>query len=865
MKLQMSIRLKFMILVGLSFTVALVAILISTRNVYIQDKEAYLYDDLLTSTNNDAKFLSEFISSKRITSKLIFSNSAFRKLKDSKADLALPKQFFIDNPSLIDFRLYRYGNKEFLLENEILNNSMKEFVENPNELFESGNKMTSFLFLVKEALSISDVFLDKNGLVQLRVGYYNKDLRFLGLFRFNLSFFISKLSFGQSYSKVLINQEGQVLYSNYNNVDKSLELNLSNESVLHSELQKQMINSGVKPIELSKGRYFVGFSKVPEMGITQVSLLGEKVAYKTIDILIVRTLRIALFTYVGIFILVALFSDTITRSLKDLIQATKDAVEGNYRKTIELNSGDEVGMLVNTFNEMISKVQAVTSKLQEANKNLEDKVAKRTADLKTSNDFINAMINSLDQGLFVFTSTGKVLPIYTKSCQKFFGNNFSTKNAVDILGFKSADEGKKLIKNMYREMIPFESVAELAPRHVGNENRDVEDPDFFQGSLKYFPMRTDEGEVQFIVVVATDITREFKANNLALKQKAYVERILKMVRAKNNFLIFIKETESNLSEAKNHIQKEQENFDVALLMRIFHSIKGMAGQFSAIELSEYVHNLESEVSHFESADAKEKKNFYPELSQKIQAVENLVLAVKEDGKEVIGPAIVDGIPREEIPRNVLQDFRVQLELGLTPDKQEILDNFDIKFLKVPIKTYFENYNHLLKDLSHKLGKKVNPIKFQNGELLVDKLFYQPIFNNFVHIFRNIADHGIETPDERMEQGKDPYGSITIEFEVVRKKIEIRVIDDGKGIDPDRIRDRMRDKGYSEEMISEPDDQVITHVFDANFSTKDEVSAVSGRGAGMDAVKDIVEKNGGAARVTSKLGQGTTFKFRLPLQ
>lgn len=865
MKLQMSIRLKFMLLVGLSFSIALVAILISTRNVYIEDKETYLYDDLLTSTSNDAKFLSEFAVNKRIISKLTFSNVVYKKVKDSEGTIIFPREFFLDNPSLIDFRLFRYGNKEVLLEDEVLNKTMQDYVDDSEKLFESGTKMQDFLFLVKERSIYSDVFKDDSGLVQVRIGFYNKQVRLLGLFRFNLSFYMSKLSFGQTYSKILIDSEGRQLYSNFNSVDRLKKIDFQSELKAVETLNSQVMNSGVKPVELKEGKYFAGFSRLPELGVTQISLLSEKLAYKTIDVLVIRTLRIALFTYVGIFILFALFSETITKSIKDLIEASKDAVEGNYRQTIVLNTGDEVGQLVTVFNEMVRKVQAITSKLSEANKNLEQKVEERTADLKTSNDFIIGMINSLDEGLFVFTVTGKILPIYTKACEHFFGQGFHAKNVKQVLPFNDDEEAQKMIKNMFKEMIPFESLASLAPKSIGMSEEHVEDPEFFHGGLKYFPMRNEEGAIQFVIVVASDETKEFQANYRTEQQKAYVERVVKMIRGKNHFLTFLKETESNLSAAKQNIMEKEDDFDVALLMRIFHSIKGMAGQFSANELSRFVHQLEGEVSGHINSDKGTKKGYLPTLLEKIKTIEELMERVKEDGKEIIGGSIVDGVPREEIPRTTLKEFRSMLELGLTDTKPELIESYDRLFLKVPIKSYFESYNEFLKDLTAKLGKKIHPIKFENGDILVDKVFYQPIFNNFVHIFRNIADHGIESPEQRMEKGKDPLGNITIQFKQVRRKIEINILDDGSGIDPERIREKMREKGYDEEIIAAPDEDVITHIFDANFSTKEQVTSVSGRGAGMDAVKDIVEKNGGAARVQSALGKGTTFKFRLPLQ
>lgn len=865
MKIFFSMRTKFVILMVLAFAVALTAMTISTRSLYLEDKESYLYDDMLNSTLNDSQFIDSYIENKRILAKSIFSNSIIKKTKDSKAKLRFPKEFFVDNPNLIDFRFYRYGNKEFLLEDEVQNLAIDEIVADSKKLFASANKMQKFLFKVKEEKSSYDIISDKSGVVQLRIAYYDKNSRFLGLLRFAISVHFAKLNFGRSYSKVLMDAEGKVLYQSLNYLDERKAFNFGKEKELNKYLASQTLNNGVKALRLKEGKYLVAYKKFPETSLWYLTLFSEKHAFRTVEVLMVQTLRIAIFVFIGVAILIFLFSDSITRSIKDLTLATKDAIKGNYRQTIRVSTGDEVGLLVDSFNDMVTQVQKVTSKLKDANNTLEAKVQKRTADLKTSNDFINAMINSLNQGLFVFTRSGKILPIFTKACEGFFGEGFHLKNVKDLLPFNDPEESERLIKNMFEELIPFESLVGLAPQFVGMDEEKVDEMDFFYSTLEYFPMRNQDGHIQFVVVVATDRTNEFRAEQRSKKNKDYVERIFKMLQGKNSFLIFLSETSENLKLAKENIQKAQGDFDVALLMRIFHSIKGIAGQFAATELSKYVHNLETEVSEYEGKGKEEKSAYVEQLNQKIQEVEKLLLAVKEDAKEVIGPAILDGIPREEIPRTTLQSFRDVLVEGMQAAPDKVMHQYDLTFLKTPIKNYFEEYNPLIQELGQKLGKRIRPIRYENGEVLVDRVFYKPIFNNFVHIFRNIADHGIEGPDQRMEQGKDPSGSITIQFEVVRKKIEVRIQDDGAGIDPERIRQKMREKGYPEEVIAEPDDKVIAHIFDSNFSTKDEVSTVSGRGAGMDAVKDIIEKHGGAAIVASRVGEGTTFKFRLPLE
>tara|TARA_Y100000591_G_C21520353_1_gene539016 strand:- start:258 stop:656 length:399 start_codon:yes stop_codon:yes gene_type:complete len=130
----------------------------------------------------------------------------------------------------------------------------------------------------------------------------------------------------------------------------------------------------------------------------------------------------------------------------------------------------------------------------------------------------------------------------------------------------------------------------------------------------------------------------------------------------------------------------------------------------------------------------------------------------------------------------------------------------------------------------------------------------------------MVDHGIETVEERIEKGKSRNGNVKFALERVKETIFISIKDDGRGINPDIIRSKLIEKKIqsSDEVKSLNDEEIIKMVFSPGFSTKDEVTTVSGRGIGLDAVKEEVERLGGKISLISKINQGTTFFIELPI-
>ena len=181
---------------------------------------------------------------------------------------------------------------------------------------------------------------------------------------------------------------------------------------------------------------------------------------------------------------------------------------------------------------------------------------------------------------------------------------------------------------------------------------------------------------------------------------------------------------------------------------------------------------------------------------------------------------------------------------------------------VPVSSIANRLERTVRTVSNKIGKKVD-LKVVGGNTELDKTVLEEIVDPLLHLVRNGLDHGIETPDQRLEAGKSERAHLTLQALNQGTRVTLRIIDDGRGINLDKIRSKAVERG----MISE--DQVLSKqellelIFLPGFSTADSLTDVSGRGVGMDVVREAVKRLKGTINVESEFGQGSTFTIHLP--
>ncbi|MCB1186441.1 chemotaxis protein CheW [bacterium] len=184
---------------------------------------------------------------------------------------------------------------------------------------------------------------------------------------------------------------------------------------------------------------------------------------------------------------------------------------------------------------------------------------------------------------------------------------------------------------------------------------------------------------------------------------------------------------------------------------------------------------------------------------------------------------------------------------------------------VPIETVFNRFPRMIRDLAKSRDKKIN-LEMSGAETEMDRTVIDEIGDPLVHLIRNSVDHGLESPAERQAAGKDPEGHLHLAAFHEGSNVFIQIRDDGRGIDPDIIRRKAVEKGIiSQDAASKlSNQQAIELIFEPGFSTAEQVTDISGRGVGMDAVRSKIDYLNGEVNMTSEKGKGTVVTIKLPL-
>lgn len=183
----------------------------------------------------------------------------------------------------------------------------------------------------------------------------------------------------------------------------------------------------------------------------------------------------------------------------------------------------------------------------------------------------------------------------------------------------------------------------------------------------------------------------------------------------------------------------------------------------------------------------------------------------------------------------------------------------------PIRVVWNKLPRVVRDLGSSFGKRVE-LEMEGAETELDKTIIEAIKDPLTHIVRNSCDHGIETPEERVAAGKQPQGVLSLRAFHEGGQVNIEISDDGRGIDPQKLKDKAVAKGTltPEHAARMSDREALDLIFAAGFSTAEKVTNVSGRGVGMDVVRTNIERIGGSIELQSTPGRGATIRIKIPL-
>ncbi|MFN7250819.1 MAG: chemotaxis protein CheW [Anaerobacillus sp.] len=320
-------------------------------------------------------------------------------------------------------------------------------------------------------------------------------------------------------------------------------------------------------------------------------------------------------------------------------------------------------------------------------------------------------------------------------------------------------------------------------------------------------------------------------------------------------------TKESIVDVKNHILKvsEVENVEVTHidLNSYKHTVVNKTEQIEVIveeneELSENTKN--------ETIQAKQEEKVNNTASKTIRVnIERLDILMNLFEELVIDRGRLEQISRDLKSSELTET--VEHMSRISGDLQNIILNMRM----VPVEQVFNRFPRMVRGLAKDLKKKVN-LDIIGAETELDRTVIDEIGDPLVHLLRNSIDHGVETPEKRLSSGKSEEGNITLKAYHSGNHVFIEVSDDGAGINRDKVLKKAITSGVvsKENAKNLTNKQVYELLFASGLSTADQITDVSGRGVGLDVVKNKIESLGGNVTVDSVLGEGTTFSIQLPL-
>ncbi|BBF91956.1 chemotaxis protein CheA [Blastochloris tepida] len=246
---------------------------------------------------------------------------------------------------------------------------------------------------------------------------------------------------------------------------------------------------------------------------------------------------------------------------------------------------------------------------------------------------------------------------------------------------------------------------------------------------------------------------------------------------------------------------------------------------------------------------------------KIDTLMNLVaeLVVAKNGLPYLAKRAEDVFGSRQMSREIKDQFAIidRIAQGLQVGVMSVR--------MMPVSQLFQRFPRLVRDTARKLDKAIE-LEIEGESTEADKNVLESLADPLIHIVRNSVDHGIEMPEARRAAGKAEHGTIRLAARQENDNVVIEVVDDGKGIDPEAVKAKALRTGLidSEQAAQMSDTEAVNLVFAAGFSTRDQVSDLSGRSVGMDVVRTAVQRAGGEVWLSSRVGIGTTITLRLPL-
>lgn len=522
--------------------------------------------------------------------------------------------------------------------------------------------------------------------------------------------------------------------------------------------------------------------------------------------------------------------------------------DGKLDARSDIKRRDEIGALSDSFNAMAENLAKSYAELEDYSKNLEKKVQEKTGELEKEKNYVTTILQSIGEGLIVIGSDFKVQPGYSLKSQEILGvKKLEGKDFLDLL-FPDAektrqvplrDKLKGVLLTAFNLFMPdqFPDIVASAPATVRYPFGGDADNLRTLG-LSFAPVIENE-EVSRVIVGFSDVTElEALRDSVSYANEKVIQGITHMtglMRDENDKEAVRGSLVEILPLADQAYEKMQDlpRADLKLLFRELHTVKGGVRSFGFEYLNHFAHEAETMIADLRDGKVVMEEVELDVLAHKAELLHRGLHQVHylwqggggEAGESGGKPA------RPRSPTFEWDAYRTNLEKSLTALAADLK-----KKVRISVRS-----SHAI------LGKDLSILK-----------------KGLLHMLRNSLDHGIEERDVRLNTGKDQKASLTVEAERSEQEWVLRVVDDGAGINKVGVVSRAKEAGLGDfDPATITNEELLKLLCNSGLSTKLEVTDVSGRGVGMDAVAAALEEVGGRIILERSDGSGTAFTLRWP--
>lgn len=520
------------------------------------------------------------------------------------------------------------------------------------------------------------------------------------------------------------------------------------------------------------------------------------------------------------FLLFNLLSRLVIRRILSIGKTVSVVATGDLNVQIEMNDDDELGTLSKQINTMIYSLKE--------KKQLEIKNALIETSLKENMKYLT----NIQEGLLLVDRDLVINENYSKFLTNMFpARDIAGQKLTDFLfGESEANRDVRsdlemfislLFNNITAEISMIADINPLLDCWIELEEGKILIDAFVQRIFD------DEDNVENIMIIFKDKTSVFYAEKELEEERKRAQNELDYIASLLNagpdtFIQFIEEAENVLTELSENLSLLRQTEYLEKSFREIHSLKGSAGYFNFQAIEKLAHRLESDLSQIKISGLEENS------TEQIQiALKSLFLELNN-----IKTLIDRFRDFADHSHNELKQFFKTLESMVLRLSEELKKNIQIEFVSD------------VEELPH-----LNKLK-----------------NAIIHLLRNSADHGIEDPFERISL--DKRDEAKIQLKIIKRQdggIDISVSDDGRGINYPDLEKKARESGLIKENEKADHQKLLSFIFQSGFSSKSSVTEISGRGVGLNAVKDDVKSLGGTIGIASHPGKGTKFTIHLPVQ